>query len=153
MTVADLQPKQGNVELTLDITDKGDVRTFNKFGKEGRVCNATAKDDSGQITLSLWNEQIDQVSVGDKIKISNGWVSEWQGEKQLSTGKFGKLEVVGKAGEGAPAADASAEASAPAEPEAPTPTETGETPAEAAPEAPPKPEVAEEPIVEEETIQ
>ncbi len=147
MAVADLQPKQGNVELTLDIVDKGDIRTFNKFGKDGRVCNAKGKDETGEITLSLWNEQIDQVNVGDKIKISNGWVSEWQGEKQLSTGKFGKLEVVGKAGEGAPAAEA------PAEPAAPAPAETGEAPAEAAPEAPPKPEVAEEPIVEEEPVQ
>ena len=42
----------------------------------------------------MWNEQADQVNVGDTVKISNGWVGEYQGEKQLSTGKFGKLEVV-----------------------------------------------------------
>ncbi len=38
--------------------------------------------------------------VGDKVHITNGYVSEFQGEKQLTTGKFGKLEVVEK-GEGA----------------------------------------------------
>jgi hypothetical protein len=46
--------------------------------------------------LTLWNEQIEQVKVGDKVKISNGYVNEFQGELQLTTGKFGKLEVLGK---------------------------------------------------------
>ena len=46
--------------------------------------------------MSLWNEQIDQIKVGDKLFIKNGYVSEWQGEMQLGTGKFGSLEVVEK---------------------------------------------------------
>jgi len=70
------------------------AREFEKFGKQGKVCNATAKDETGNIVLTLWNEDIDKVKTGDTIKIDNGWVSEWQGELQLSTGKFGKLEIV-----------------------------------------------------------
>lgn len=97
MKLSELQARQGNVEVQVEIMKKGDIRTFSKFGKEGRVCNATIKDASGEIQLSLWNEQIDQVNVGDKVKVTNGYVNEWQGEKQLSTGKFGKLEVVEKA--------------------------------------------------------
>ena len=58
------------------------------------VCNAKGKDESGEISLTLWDDQIDQVNVGDKVKIANGYVGDWQGEKQLSTGKFGTLEVV-----------------------------------------------------------
>ena len=52
MKVKELQPKQGNVTIELDIVEKEEPRTFNKFGKEGRVCNATAKDSSGQIKLT-----------------------------------------------------------------------------------------------------
>lgn len=96
MAVKDLQPRQGNVDIELDVMDVGDIREFEKFGKKGRVANAVAKDDTGDIKISLWNEQIDQVKAGDKIKITNGWVSEWQGELQLTTGKFGKLEVIGE---------------------------------------------------------
>ncbi len=94
MPIADLQPRQGKVEVEAEVVDKGEIREFNKFGKAGRVCNAKIKDDSGEIALTLWNEQIDQVNVGDKIKITNGYVNEWQGEKQLTTGKFGNLEIV-----------------------------------------------------------
>jgi replication factor A1 len=97
MEIKDLQARQGNVDLMLKIVDKGDVREFEKFGKKGRVCNATAKDETGTIKLTLWNEQIDEIDVGDKVHITNGYVGEYQGELQLSTGKFGQLEVVEKA--------------------------------------------------------
>jgi replication factor A1 len=95
MKISELKPRQGNVEITGTVKDKGSPREFNKMGNPGKVCNAKLKDDSGEITLSLWNEQVDQVKNGDKVQIKNGYVSEWQGEMQLSTGKFGTLEVTG----------------------------------------------------------
>ncbi|MBD3164756.1 hypothetical protein GF323_06160 [Candidatus Woesearchaeota archaeon] len=94
MAIKDLEARQGNVNLTLDIVDKEDIREFEKFGRKGRVCNAVAKDATGTIKLTLWNDDCDKVNKGDSVKIENGWVSEWQGELQLSTGKFGKLEVL-----------------------------------------------------------
>jgi len=94
MAIKDLEVRQGDVDLVIEVVDKGDIREFEKFGKQGRVCNAKVKDESGEISLTLWNEQIDQVNVGDRVHITNGYVSEFQGEKQLTTGKFGKLEVV-----------------------------------------------------------
>jgi len=99
MAIKDLQARQGQVDLIVEITEKGDIREFEKFGKKGRVCNAKIKDATGEMTLTLWNEDIDKVKVGDKVHIINGWVSEWQGEKQISTGKFGQLEVVGEGSE------------------------------------------------------
>jgi replication factor A1 len=94
MAIKDLQIRQGNVDLVLEIVDVGETREFDKFGKKGRVATAIAKDESGDIKLTLWNDDIDKVKAGDKIHLENGYVGEWQGEPQLSTGKFGKLEVV-----------------------------------------------------------
>ncbi|HLC80152.1 MAG TPA: OB-fold nucleic acid binding domain-containing protein, partial [Candidatus Nanoarchaeia archaeon] len=65
-------------------------------GKKGRVCNAILEDGSGSITLTLWNDEIESLNVGDKVKLSNGWVSEFRGEKQISTGKFGQIEILEK---------------------------------------------------------
>ncbi|MBT4936135.1 hypothetical protein HOL21_00660 [Candidatus Woesearchaeota archaeon] len=96
MEIKDIQAKQGNIDVVMTITEKQDERTFNKFGKEGRVCNAKAKDDSGEIVLTLWNEDVDKVSVGDKIHLKNGWCSEYNGERQLSSGKFGEIEIIEK---------------------------------------------------------
>lgn len=94
MKIAELQARQGKVELTAKIIEKEEPRAFNKPGAEGQVCNAKLQDDSGSIKLTLWNEQVEQVKQGDTVKITNGFVGEWQGELQLSTGKFGQLEVV-----------------------------------------------------------
>ena len=94
MEIKDLQPKQGNVDIDLEIAELGIVREFSKFGKPGKVLTATAKDSTGKIILTLWNEQIDMVKAGDKIRIKNGYVNEWQGEKQLTTGRTGTLEVI-----------------------------------------------------------
>ncbi|MBW2981778.1 DNA-binding protein [Candidatus Woesearchaeota archaeon] len=96
MAIKDLEVRQGNVDVVVDVIEKGEIREFQKFGRTGRVCNAKVKDETGEIKLTLWNEQIDKINVGDKVHITNGYVSEFQGEKQLTTGKFGKLEVVEK---------------------------------------------------------
>lgn len=94
MKISELKARQGKVELTAEVISMEEPKTFNKFGKEGRVCNAIIKDDSGEVKLTLWNDEIDKVKVGNKIKITNGYVNEWQGDMQLTAGRFGKLEVV-----------------------------------------------------------
>ncbi len=101
MNIKDLKAREGNVEIIAEVIEKSPVRTFDKFGKKGTVCNAKIKDSTDTITLTLWNEDVEKVNVGDKIKLTNGYVGEWQGERQLSAGKFGKIEVIEK-GTGAP---------------------------------------------------
>jgi len=96
MAIADLKVREGKVDIVVEVTAKDEPREFEKFGRTGKVCTATIKDDSGEMKLSLWNEQVDKVNVGDKVHIINGYVNEFQGEPQLTTGKFGRLEVVEK---------------------------------------------------------
>jgi replication factor A1 len=96
MEIKDLVPKQGNVDIVAVVQELEPVREFEKFGKTGKVCNAIIKDDSGTVKLTLWNEQTEMINAGDKVQITNGYVNEWQGEKQLTTGKFGKLEILEK---------------------------------------------------------
>src|SRR3989338_3110480 len=96
MNIKELKPKQGSVNITIDVVDVGDIREFQKFGKAGKVATAIAKDETGDIKLTLWNDDIEKVKAGDKVHLINGYVNEWQGEIQLTTGRMGKLEVVGK---------------------------------------------------------
>ncbi|MBW3015364.1 hypothetical protein KY330_03010 [Candidatus Woesearchaeota archaeon] len=97
MAIIDLQPRQGKVDIVVEVVSMDEPREFNKFGKTGKVCNALVKDETGEIKLTLWNDDIDKVKPGIKLHIVNGYVNEWQGEKQLTTGKFGSLEVIGEA--------------------------------------------------------
>lgn len=112
MKIKDVLSQQNATLERVEVVEKADVRTFQKYGKEGRVCNATIKDDSGEITLTLWNDDIEKVAEGDKISIIDGWVSEWQGNKQVSLGRSGKIVKAGEE-KSAKAAKSSESAEAP----------------------------------------
>ena len=105
MKIKDVLAQQNATLENVEVIEKAEERTFQKFGKEGRVCNATIKDDSGELKLTLWNDEIDTVSEGDKISIVDGWVSEWQGTKQIPAGRKGKLVKAGEESAAAPEAE------------------------------------------------
>jgi len=94
MNLSELKAGQGKVDVVVLVKSKAEPRQFEKYGRPLRVCNSVVSDDSGEMSMTLWNDDIDKINVGDSVKITNGYVSEFNGTKQLSAGKFGKLEVV-----------------------------------------------------------
>jgi len=97
MKISEVKAGTGSISVQGEITAKDEPRdVLTKFGKRTRVCSATMKDDSGEVTLSLWGDDIDRVNVGDNVSIENGWASEFKGNVQLSAGKYGKITVLGK---------------------------------------------------------
>jgi replication factor A1 len=84
------------VDVEAQVTEKGTPRqVMSRFKDETyTVADAVIADETGSIKLTLWNEQIDQVNVNDKIKIENGYVTSFKGEIQLNAGKYGKLTVL-----------------------------------------------------------
>ncbi|MFH0831414.1 MAG: OB-fold nucleic acid binding domain-containing protein [archaeon] len=96
MKISELQAGQGNVDIEAEVVEVSAPREFNKFGRNLSVATATIKDDSGTVKMSLWNQDIDKVKAGSRIKVTSGYVNEFQGEKQFTSGKFGKIEVLGE---------------------------------------------------------
>ncbi len=96
MKVRDLRPESKVDVIELTIKEKSTARDFSsRSGSTGKVCDAKAVDDEGQeISVSLWNDEIDRVQSNDRIRITNGWVREWRGNMQVSAGRFGKLEIL-----------------------------------------------------------
>jgi ssDNA-binding replication factor A large subunit len=94
MKITDLSPNQGIDFIEAVIKEISPITEFSKFGRTGRVATAIIKDKTGEIQLTLWDEQIDSVKKGDKIKITNAYVKEWQGEKQVNIGRMGSVEIL-----------------------------------------------------------
>ena len=94
--IKDLRDGMKRVDVEGTITEKGNPREVASRWRDESftVCDATLSDDSGKINITLWNEQVDQVHVGDRIKIENGYMTSFKGEIQLNIGKFGKLTVI-----------------------------------------------------------
>ena len=95
MKVADL--KRGSFEGSVEgeITELEEPKKITtKFGKQLTVANGVLKDDSGEIKLALWNEDTAKFVNGDKVRITNGWVSEFQDELKVSSGRNGTIEKI-----------------------------------------------------------
>lgn len=96
MLVKDLRPESKVDVIELTVREKGAIRDFStRTGSTGKVCDAKAVDvDGSEVSISLWNDEIDRVQANDRIRITNGWVREWRGNMQVSAGRYGKLEVL-----------------------------------------------------------
>ncbi|MEM2094369.1 MAG: OB-fold nucleic acid binding domain-containing protein [Candidatus Bathyarchaeia archaeon] len=97
MNICDLTVGMKNVNVEGEVAHKSEtMEVYSRFGnKVNRVANVTLRDHTGSIKLILWNEQINGVAVGNIIRIENGYVTEFRGEKQLNVGKrTGKISVV-----------------------------------------------------------
>jgi len=83
-----------NIEGTVE--RKGEPRTVNmKSGGTIQVCDAFLIDETGgEIKLTLWGDEVEQVKDGSKVKIENGYTTSFKGEVSLTKGKFGKLEII-----------------------------------------------------------
>lgn len=95
MNIKDLRNGMKRVTVEANVVEKGETRVVRSRYKDEtyNVADAVVADETGSIKLTLWNEQIDQVEIGNKIKIENGYVTSFKGEIQLNVGKFGTMTV------------------------------------------------------------
>jgi replication factor A1 len=96
VNICDIKAGDSEINIEAEVIEKSYAREVrSKFGyRPLMVADATIKDETGKITLTLWNEQVSQVMVGDKIKIENGYAKSFRDVLQLSTGKHGTLTVI-----------------------------------------------------------
>ncbi len=89
--VKDLNENSKNVNATLKVIEIGEVKDIqSKFGDK-RVCEVKVADSTGCILLSLWDDQIGKIAVGDTITIQNGYISIVRNSMRLNIGKYGKM--------------------------------------------------------------
>jgi hypothetical protein len=64
-----------------------------RYGFEAYVSNVLLADETGTIRLSLWNDHIGDVAVGDTVSIEKARVAMFCGVPQLRIGKSGIVRV------------------------------------------------------------
>ena len=95
LKIKDLSSNVKRFNLKAKVTEKSIPRTvFSKFVEALLLSTATISDGSGKIRLSLWNDQIDTVSVGDLLHIENAQLKRFRGELQVRVSKFSELRVI-----------------------------------------------------------
>lgn len=94
MKIKDIRAGMSNVSVEGKITEISETRDVQtKYGRRS-VADATLEDETGSVSLSLWEDQIDSVSVGDKVSISGAFVTQFRNKLQLNIPRSGKIEVL-----------------------------------------------------------
>ena len=94
MKISDLQVGMSGVSVTAEVVDISEAREVNTMYGKKKVADAIIEDDTGSIKLSLWENRIKEISVGDKIKITGAFVTEFKNELQLNIPRTGKIEKI-----------------------------------------------------------
>ena len=91
--INELKPGDREVSLTASIDSISEPRTVNlRAGGTAQVADAIISDETGNIKLSLWDDQIKSVKEGDMISIENGYTQSFRGENNLNIGRYGRLK-------------------------------------------------------------
>ena len=90
--ISDLRPSRAaTIEAT--VVQLEPLREITqRDGAKRKVRNGRLKDDTGEIGLVLWGDEVELVVEGDHIRIVEGWVKDYQGRPQISLGRTGRLE-------------------------------------------------------------
>jgi len=95
LQIADLRTGMDRISLKAKVLEIPKPKcVFTRFGNHAAVTNALISDETGDIKLCLWNDQISSISEGDFIQIENARISKFRGEQQLRIGKTGRLSVL-----------------------------------------------------------
>ena len=96
MKISEVQRGMSNVSIdgkVIDISEPREVST--RYGKK-QVADATIEDDTGEIKLSLWENQITSIKIGDMVSVTGGYVTEFRNVVQLNIPRSGKIEIAVK---------------------------------------------------------
>jgi replication factor A1 len=94
LKISEAKNARNKIDVKAIVLKKSDPRVVNKKdGTTTKVCDFQISDESGEITLSLWGDEIDRVKEGSRIEVNNGYTNSFKGKLSLSVGKFGRLIV------------------------------------------------------------
>ncbi len=97
LKIEDLRSGMRKVTVTAEVLATAEpAKVHTQFRDNATVSNATIGDETGQILLCLWDQQINTVHLGDYIEVKNAHVAMFKGEKQLRLGKNGTITILEK---------------------------------------------------------
>lgn len=90
--ISELEAKKGFDTVEGKILSVSEPRSV----RDGQltIAEAELQDDSGTVTLTLWNDDSSKVKTGDVVRVTKGWTNEFQGKLSVSAGKFGQMDII-----------------------------------------------------------
>ncbi len=95
MNIRDLKPGMSSVNIRVTVSEiLKPKQIITGKGVEHEILEAKVEDETGAITLVLWDEKILPLKVGDVLQIGNGFVTSFKGKWRINVGKYGEITKV-----------------------------------------------------------
>jgi replication factor A1 len=92
LTVEELDAESDDVEITGTIKRLPTPRAVSTQYGQKRITTVVFEDETGEIDLTLWEEEIDAIEEGADVQIEGAYVREWADDIQLNIGRDGSIE-------------------------------------------------------------
>jgi replication factor A1 len=96
LKINEIELGMNGVSAEGNIIEKSDPRSVNTRYGQRSVADVKLEDETGTINLSLWEQQIDLVNVGDRVSIKGAYITEYRNVIQLNIPRSGTIEVMRK---------------------------------------------------------
>ncbi|MHA1144026.1 MAG: single-stranded DNA-binding protein [Candidatus Helarchaeota archaeon] len=92
--VSELGPRMKNINVKAKCESINEVRevTSRGDGSTHRVTEAVIGDETGSILLTIWDDTIDRITIGNSYVVKNSYTSLFRGSLRLNLGRYGELE-------------------------------------------------------------
>src|SRR3989338_2612868 len=107
MKLAQLEEGMNNVDLEVVVKQAFQPKRFEKGEKKGRLCNLLVADDSGEMRLTVWHNDVkkledEKTERGAALLLKNCYVTAFNDKKQLNLGYNGQMIVLSEPTAGLP---------------------------------------------------
>jgi ssDNA-binding replication factor A large subunit len=93
--IAELTPRMSGVGVTFKVIEISDAREVisRRDGSTNQVASAVIGDESGIVTLPLWNDMIGEVEPGKVYSLTNAYTGLFRGNLRLKVGRDSTLSL------------------------------------------------------------
>lgn len=95
MNIRDLKPGMSSVNIRVTVSEiLKPKQIITGKGVEHEILEAKVEDETGAMTLVLWDEKVLPLKVGDVLQIGNGFMTSFKGDWKINVGKYGEITKV-----------------------------------------------------------
>ena len=95
LKIRDLKPGMKKINAIVEIVEIPPARmVITRWGSEALVSQIKIADETGSVRMSLWNDQIKTVNIGDEVEITNCHISSFANETQVRLGRRSTISIL-----------------------------------------------------------
>ncbi|MBR9680171.1 MAG: hypothetical protein GOU99_03935 [Candidatus Altiarchaeota archaeon] len=92
--ISNIKPSMDELDIFLKVLEVNEPREWEKSGRKGKVRNLVCGDETGRVTVSLWDEMTRiEIKANDIIKISGGSVKQGNDLLEIRLGRRARVAI------------------------------------------------------------